>query len=243
MITIDFKRLEIKPGHKILDIGCGSGRHTCFAYQQNGVFALGADLMFDDLLSAKKNLELHDDLDEHGGGRWAVLNSDAGALPFKSDQFHSVICSEVLEHIPRHEKAIREAVRVLKPGHTLAVSVPRHWPERLCWAFSREYANSEGGHIRIYDTKKLIALLEKNGVKKTGGHFAHSLHTPYWWLKCLVGPDRKDSKLVNLYNAFLTWDLMKKPFLTQKLEYLLNPILGKSTVLYFKKPNHVKERI
>jgi hypothetical protein len=64
---------------------------------------------------------------------------------------------------------------------------------------------------------------------------AHSLHAPFWWLKCLVGPDRKDSSAVNLYHRFLTWDIMKKPRVTGWLEKLLNPVMGKSLVLYFRK--------
>jgi len=117
----------------------------------------------------------------------------------------------------------------------LVVSVPRCWPERICWSLSDEYYNANQGHVRIYKNKDLVSLFESNGAKKWAGHFAHSLHTPYWWLKCLVGPTRDDSSPVNLYNRFLTWDIMKKPWITRFIDYLLNPILGKSIVLYFRK--------
>jgi hypothetical protein len=40
---------------------------------------------------------------------------------------------------------------------------------------------------------------------------------------------------VNLYHRFLTWDIMKQPRGTRFLENLLNPILGKSLVVYLKK--------
>jgi precorrin-6B methylase 2 len=36
MITVDFSRLTVSPGDRILDIGCGSGRHTCAAYRLKG---------------------------------------------------------------------------------------------------------------------------------------------------------------------------------------------------------------
>jgi hypothetical protein len=68
-----------------------------------------------------------------------------------------------------------------------------------------------------------------------GTHFAHSIHAPYWWLKCLVGVNRSDAFLVNLYHRLLVWDMMKKPKLTRFLDRLFNPILGKSRVLYFRK--------
>ena len=235
MLTVDFSRLSIKPGFRILDIGCGSGRHTSAAYRFKNVVAVGADLNFNDVSEAKKRLKLHDKLGEHGGGIWSLSVADVLSLPFKDNYFDLVICSEVMEHIPDHESAACEVIRVLKPGCDLVVSVPRYWPERICWALSDEYHHANQGHVRIYKKKDLITLFESSGVKKWFGHFAHSLQTPYWWLKCLVGPTRDDSLPVNLYNRFLTWDIMKQPRITRYIDYLLNPILGKSVVLYFKK--------
>jgi SAM-dependent methyltransferase len=235
MITVDFKTLGVKPGHRILDVGCGLGRHTCAAYQLKDVFAIGADLSPDMLVQAKERLQLHQKWGENGGGAWGLTTADVSALPFEDDFFDLVICAEVLEHIADDRKAVCEIIRVLKPHHRLAVSVPRFWPERVCWALSKTYRNSDNGHIRIYRKQSLIALLENFGVKCWAMHYAHSLHTPYWWLKCLMGPDRTDATVVNLYHRFLTWDIMKQPKLVAGLDKLLNPILGKSLVVYFKK--------
>ena len=235
MVTVEFDRLVVKPGFKILDIGCGSGRHTCAAYQYRNVTAIGADLNFKDLTEAGERLKLHDRLGEHGGGAWGLSAADVTCLPFKDDYFDIVICSEVLEHLGQYHIAVEEIVRVLKPGCNLVVSVPRYWPERICWALSQDYHKTRGGHVRIFKQTELIANLEDSGVEKWAVHFAHSLHTPFWWLKCLVGPNRSDSVMVNLYHRFLTWDIMKKPRGTRFLENLLNPILGKSVVVYLRK--------
>jgi SAM-dependent methyltransferase len=235
MITVDFKTLGVKPGYRILDVGCGSGRHTCAAYQLKDVFSIGADLNPAMLVQAKERLQLHQKWGENGGGAWGLTTADVSALPFEDDFFDLVICAEVLEHIADDRKAVCEIIRVLKPHHRLAVSVPRFWPERVCWALSKTYRNSDNGHIRIYRKQKLIALLENFGVKCRAMHYAHSLHTPYWWLKCLLGPDRTDATAVNLYHRFLTWDIMNKPHLVAWIDRLLNPILGKSLVVYFKK--------
>ena len=239
MITVDFSRLTVKPGFKILDIGCGSGRHTCAAYRFKKVIAVGADLKFDELSEAAERLKLHDRLGEHGGGRWALAAADVACLPFKDDFFDLVICSEVLEHIQDHFQAIREIVRVLKPGCNLVVSVPRCWPERICWTLSPDYHATEGGHLRIFTQAQLTADLQTAGVTAWARHYAHSLHTPYWWLKCLLGPDRDDSLPVNLYHRFLTWDIMKQPRSTRLLDHLLNPVLGKSIVLYLRKQSRL----
>ena len=236
MITADLKRLGLQPGQRLLDIGCGSGRHTCEAYRLKGVVALGADLNSADLKQARERLEFHDRLGEHGGGCWCLSTADVRRLPFPDASFHAVICSEVMEHIPEHHRAADELVRVLKPGGHLVVSVPRYFPERICWGLSREYHQANQGHVRIYRKKALIGMIEHTGLTLYRCHYAHSLHTPYWWLKCLVGPTRNDSTAVNLYHRFLTWDILHHPRLTRQLDRLLNPILGKSLVLYFRKP-------
>lgn len=235
MITVKFKKLSVKPGAKILDIGCGSGRHICEAFRIEGVVAVGADVNFDDMVEARGKLNFHEKVGEHGGGVWALSAADVNNLPFKKNSFDLVICSEVLEHIPDHETAVFEIMRVLKPGCNLVVSVPRYMPEKICWALSDEYHNANSGHIRIYKKKELVSLLENSGAKLWASHFAHSLHTPYWWIKCLAGPTRNDSRIVNLYHRFLVWDLMKKPKITRFLDGLLNPFFGKSIVLYFNK--------
>ncbi len=235
MVTVDLKKLGIRKGYRILDIGCGSGRHTCAAYGFEKVMAIGVDLSATELSAAKQRLQLHDKWGQNGGGGWGLTMADISALPFDDNYFDLVICAEVLEHIADDHQAAGEIIRVLKSGHNLAVSVPRFWPERICWALSTAYTQTDNGHIRIYRKKNLIALLESFGTECWYSHYAHSLHTPYWWLKCLLGPDRSDLATVNLYHRFLTWDIIKQPHLVAWIDKLLNPILGKSLVVYFRK--------
>ena len=236
MITVKFNRLKIQPSEKILDIGCGSGRHVGEASRLNGVFVIGADRNHDDLILTRNRLNFIKNCGEHGGGRDGLTSADITSLPFENESFHHVICSEVMEHIPDHAKAARELVRVLKPGGNLVVSVPRFLPERICWALSKDYYSANGGHVRIYKKNNIAALFTNQGVTENGSHhYAHSIHTPFWWLKCLVGPAKTDSKAVNLYHRLLTWDIMEKPKVTRTLDKLMNPVLGKSLVMYFKK--------
>jgi SAM-dependent methyltransferase len=235
MITVDFKQIPARPGYRILDIGCGTGRHTCAAYGLKEVIVTGADIDIKDVAEAKTRLMYHDRLGAHGNGRWNLSIADITCLPFKNNSFDMIICSEVMEHIPDEILAAKELARVLKPGKRLAISVPRYLPERICWGLSRDYHLANAGHIRIYKKRDLLALFQEAGFKDRGSHFAHSLHTPYWWLKCLMGPEREDIPLVNLYNRFLTWDIMKQPAVTRFFDYLLNPLIGKSLVVYFEK--------
>jgi ubiquinone/menaquinone biosynthesis C-methylase UbiE len=241
VITVDFLKLNLSPGSRVLDIGCGSGRHTAAALALPVALAAGMDTNRKDLLSAEDRLNLHHRLDMIRGGKWAFACADALRIPFRAGTFDAVICSEVLEHIHDHEDALAEALRVLRPGGTLVVSVPRWWPEKICWWLSKDYANTDGGHIRIYRTKELLELVTANRLKFTGKHYAHSLHSPYWWLKCLMGIENETAVPVRLYHRFLTWVMMKKPAAVCFLERLLNPLLGKSIVIYLRK-NHTGER-
>jgi SAM-dependent methyltransferase len=165
----------------------------------------------------------------------APARADALHLPFLDDTFDHVIASEVLEHIPGDDDAMSEIARVLKPGGTAAVTVPRYWPEAVCWALSREYHSNDGGHVRIYRTPDLAEKLARAGLSPSGIDYAHALHAPYWWLKCAVGVRREDALLPRLYHRFLVWDLTAQPRSTRLIEKSLNPLMGKSLVIYLTK--------
>ncbi len=199
-----------------------------------GTLTVGTDISRSDLLEAKSRMAL---LKEMRGihGAWALGRVDIAALPFADDAFDLVICSEVLEHVPDHAAAVSELVRVLKPGGDLVVSVPRYFPEKICWILSRAYRSTPRGHIRIYGEKEILDLIATYNVVLRGRHWAHSLHVPYWWLKCLLNLKRDDIWPVRVYHRFLVWDLMHHPRVIRFLERLLNPIMGKSIVIYARK--------
>jgi len=235
MLTVDFARFLLEPGSRVLDAGCGAGRHLSEAFRRAGVHVVGLDRSHDDLVKARNTLEAMEHEAQDGGGGWLTLRGDVTALPFPDRTFDLVICAEVLEHIPEDRKAIAEVVRVLKPGKLLAVSVPRFFPEKICWALSKTYRNSPGGHIRVYRQDQLLEKLESSGVACEGTGWAHALHSPYWWLKCLCGLKNEDAWPVKLYHRILVWDIVSKPLLTRTLDKLLNPLIAKSCVLYLRK--------
>jgi SAM-dependent methyltransferase len=142
----------------------------------------------------------------------------------------------VLEHIGDDMGAIAELYRVLKPGGRLAVTVPAWLPERICWGLSEDYHANPGGHVRIYTRVELQAKLKAAGFLLHSSHHAHGLHSPYWWLKCAVGVTKDDHPLPRAYHRMLVWDLMKRPLPTRLVERILNPLIGKSLVLYADKP-------
>jgi len=232
MLTVDFSRLPLKTGMRVLDAGCGSGRHLYESFRTAGVDVAGVDLKWDDLCKTRGYLNL---MAGETSGRWVVAKADVTKLPFADRSFDIVVCSEVLEHIGDNRAAVGELVRVLKPGGDLVVTVPRYGPERICWALSRAYHEEPGGHIRIYRKAELMGLLEGAGARCRRITYRHGLHAPYWWLKCLVGHKNEGFWLVRAYRKFLEWDIMEHPSITALLESLLNPLIGKSIVVYLKK--------
>ena len=118
----------------------------------------------------------------------------------------------------------------------MAVTVPRWYPELVNWALSDEYHETPGGHIRIYRRSVLEGRLRRAGLDVTGHHHAHALHSPYWWLRSAVGVGRADHPLVRAYHRVLVWDITARSPATRVPEALLNPFLGKSAVVYTRKP-------
>jgi SAM-dependent methyltransferase len=234
MLTVDFSWFPLSAGDRVLDVGCGEGRHSLAAYLRPGVSVVGVDLSGEDLAIARGRIDDMAPFDPQGYVRF--LQGDATRLPFPDDAFDRVICSEVLEHIPNFIGVLEELYRVLKPGGRLCVSVPRAWPEKICWWLSSDYHNTPGGHIRIFSRRFLEREITRQGLNTYHRHGAHALHVPYWWLRCLLWRRGEKSLIVAAYHRVLVWDLMKQPALTRWFDRLCNPWMGKSTVLYFNKP-------
>jgi ubiquinone/menaquinone biosynthesis C-methylase UbiE len=232
MVTVDLHELNLKPNDVVLDAGCGLGRHLRQLARVPGLKIFGIDKSTGALRETSKSMETMPDAQSKD---YLVSIADINKLPFADASFDCVICSEVLEHIPDHKKALKEMDRILKPQGTLVVSVPRYFAERICWFISRDYYNEEGGHIRIYKKKQLREMLTGQGFQCWKINYKHALHSPYWWLKCLVGLKNEENFLVKYYKKFLEWDIMKKPRPVRMLEEFLNPIMGKSIVYYLRK--------
>jgi SAM-dependent methyltransferase len=232
VLTVDFDRLGVRDGARVLDMGCGGGRHAYEAWRR-GATVVALDLDEQELKGVGYVVGQMLDAGElpHGsvGG---PVRASALTLPFPDATFDCVITSEVLEHIWDDRGAIRELVRVLTPGGRMAVTVPTRWPERVSWAISHDYHDRPGGHVRIYRQHELELRLEEAGLLMRGSHHAHGLHSPYWWLKCAVGVDNDGSPLVRRYHDLLAYQITHQPAWLNRVERVLNPVMGKSLVVY-----------
>jgi len=236
VLTVDFRRFPVGPGDRVLDLGCGGGRHAYEAYRRGAdVVACDADLgelrTVADMTAAMREAG-----EAPATAHARPVAGDGTAMPFGSEVFDRVIAAEVLEHVGDDQRALHEIARVLRPGGLLAVTVPAWLPERICWRLSDDYHNVPGGHVRIYTRPELEAKLRRAGLAVGGHHHAHGLHSPYWWLKCAVGVGDDDHLLARAYHQLLVWDIMQRPAATRVAERALNPLIGKSLVLYARKP-------
>jgi len=225
VLTVDLDRLGLREGDWLLDAGCGGGRH-CFGALDRGARTVGLDLDCDALRIAR------DGIDERRGkgARGGVLQGDVFRLPFPDCAFDKVICSEVMEHVHDYRSAIRELVRVLKPGGRIGITIPTATTEHFYLRLTRQYFESPGGHIRIFQPRELAQAMGRAGLRVEGVGFAHSLHTGYWLLRAVLGLHDENPAPTRAYRVFL----MKATFskFWRRVERILDWVWPKSLILY-----------
>jgi ubiquinone/menaquinone biosynthesis C-methylase UbiE len=115
------QRSGIKPGQRVLEIGCGSGAYTTFiarAVGQDGVVE-ALDIQPAMLAQLKKKLTLPENEDLKNIN---LHEASAYELPFEDQSLDLTYIITVLAEIPDQGRALAEIYRVLRPGGILAVS-------------------------------------------------------------------------------------------------------------------------
>jgi SAM-dependent methyltransferase len=235
IVNIDFVRhFHVQPGDRVLDLGCGTGRHTLEAARYPGR-VVGVDISRDDLRAAKF---MYDDLRAKGQlrGHADFIIGDATRMPFKDGVFDKSLCTETFEHIPDDRAGIAEFVRVTKPGAQVCVSVPAYLPERWYWALSWDYWHSPGGHVRWYRPGEMWRLLEEHGLEIEFERRRHASQSLYWFLRCIHGlpnenfpPVRVTWKLINVHHN-------RRIKALEVAETVASLVIGKDMILYGRKP-------
>ena len=133
MLTVDFEKFPVEPGMSLIDVGAGQGRHSFEAYRR-GAHVTAFDMNEKDLADVDvmfKAMELEGEAGPPASA--TTVAGDARKMPFPNASFDRVIASEILEHIHEDEAVMAELFRITKPGGLVAVTVPRNWPEQICW--------------------------------------------------------------------------------------------------------------
>lgn len=111
--------LKKQPASRILDLGCGSGRHVVF-FAENGMNVTGTDSSAEGLRMTGASLK-EADLDAE-----LLLHNFIDRFPFDDNVFDAVVSVQVIHHATSNEIAatVSEIARVLKPGGILFITVP-----------------------------------------------------------------------------------------------------------------------
>lgn len=146
------KGLGDKKYEKLLDIGCGKGftGKSILDFCEN---YYGIDISSSAIEIAKERIKK---------GNFKV--GSALNLPYDDEFFDAIVCSEVLEHIPKYEDAINEISKVIKKNGDIIITCPNKFnPDMMLKTFL------EGKYTKqIYDKPiayyKLIGEFEKNNL-------------------------------------------------------------------------------
>ncbi len=111
-VRSNLRGLRIAAGDRVLDIGCGSGTTGLYLAEQ-GATPVGFDISFEACRAAFES-----------GGYLSTSQANAELLPLADLSADAAVFMGTLEHFIHPERALREAIRVLKPEAQLCFVVP-----------------------------------------------------------------------------------------------------------------------
>jgi SAM-dependent methyltransferase len=143
---------DVRPGDRVLDLGCGSGWFTA-ELARVGAAPVGVEVAEAAVQRARGK---HPDLDF----RLAPID---GPLPLEDGSFEVVWASEVMEHVADTARWLSEVRRVLVPGGRLLVTTPAHGRLRVALGGIERFSPPLGDHLHLYTRASLHTLLREFG--------------------------------------------------------------------------------
>ena len=136
----------------MLDAGCGTGLNL--RHLPPG--SIGLDLNPRHLALVEQRLPEH-----------PTVLGDVEAMPFEDETFATVVCTEVIEHVPHPARALAEIMRVLRLGGVLIGSVPARTPIWRLRSLSRTCGGGEPFHEH-YRPSEVRAMLSDFDIVRVG---------------------------------------------------------------------------
>ncbi len=147
-----FLHSEVRPGDRVLDLGCGTGTFTA-VLAQAGATAVGVEVADAALRRARR---AHPELDF----RNAPID---GPLPFEDNTFDLVWASEVIEHVADTARWLSEVRRVLAPRGRLLITTPNHARVAILLRGIEAFSEPLGDHLHLYTRRSLASTLDALG--------------------------------------------------------------------------------
>ena len=147
------RRLALRPGERILDVGCGTGALAARLLDAGArVRIVGADLAPAMLRHARRKL----------GGRAPLVAADAVHLPFVRGSFDVVVSNSSLHYWPSAQAGLGEIRRVLRPGGRLVITdwCSDYLACRVCDVVLRRLSR---GYQAAYGSEELDRLMREAG--------------------------------------------------------------------------------
>ncbi len=143
---------EVRPGDRVLDVGCGTGEFTA-ALAAAGARPVGVEVASAAVERARNR---------HPGLDFRLVPID-GPLPFEDNSFEVVWAGEVIEHVADTARWLSEVRRVLVPGGRVLVSTPSHGRLVVALYGVETFSAPLGDHLHLYTRRSLETLLHEFG--------------------------------------------------------------------------------
>jgi ubiquinone/menaquinone biosynthesis C-methylase UbiE len=235
--AVDPEKLGLKAGARVLDVGCGTGRHL-LELSHFPVTLVGLDMSREDLRKTWYIYLLTGQESQEGRlpSKLELIVGGGERLPFPDGAFDRVLCTETLEHVPDDSAVLRELLRVLKPEGILVISVPDEYSERLLWRFSDRYYTTPGGHVRIYKRNQIRRLLRENGAVPFAVEYKQSLESVRWLAHSVIDKEwGKPGRVTKALRWLLDTPSHRNWRVLAWCDAVGNRFLPKSVVLYGRK--------
>jgi SAM-dependent methyltransferase len=171
--NVNLDWLNVKPGDRVLDLGCGRGEHT-IQLAQAGFDVVGADPDPALLEILRHNTVKANVLCE------AWLLDVQGGVP-EPGKFDAVVCTEVLEHVPDYRRALAEIARALRPDGRACIAVPTACTELILHRLHPYYVQ-DSTHVNVFTKRLLTNELERAGFRILHTEGRNFEWTAFWLL-------------------------------------------------------------
>jgi SAM-dependent methyltransferase len=183
-----------------LEVGAGSGRYGLkLAEDRPQLSVTLTDIVEEGLLSMRTSVV------QLGLANVTVQKEDAFKLSFSDGTFDVVFSDAVIQHLPDHENAVKEMLRVVRPGGLLIISSVNGWnaPHQLYKAFlallGKQYPYGHEKNFTPMELRSLFQRLHIRDMARDGFYPAYGIYRlkTYWKPFALVG------KILNRINKLI----------------------------------------